>query len=242
MAEIRRQAKEPPASDAAAIEDRLRRYVDQRLGDTVEMLLVKPGFYARYRVELWAFLILFTLAAQWFWLVQQSVKNTGIAPPPVTAAATSVPKPLPPATPATSSTVPAAAARPSWPEWVRANPTPVKGALDGLLAETGVKKGSLSPLQRDKAAALLGDLKLGKTRDLDTGHLAKLLFEYLVKRSQGEAAAGGKIDAAINDSEYPAETVQRLGAQLGFAAAEIQLRKEEFQQQLVIAWLEKNPL
>jgi hypothetical protein len=233
MAEIRRPAKEPPASDAAAIEDRVRRYVDQRLGDTVETLLAKPGFYARYRVELWAFLILFTLAAQWLWLVQQSLKKPGGTSAPVAVPAPAVATPAPAV---------ATATRPNWADWVRANPTPVKGALDGLLAETGVKKGTLSPLQRDKAAALLGDIKLGKTRDLDTVHLAKLLFEYLVKRSQGEAAASGKIDAAVNDAEYPAETMQRLGAQLGFAAAEIQLRKEEFQQHLVIAWLEKNPL
>jgi hypothetical protein len=237
-----RQGKEPPASDAAAIEDRVRRYVDQRLGDTVETLLAKPGFYARYRVELWAFLILFTLAAQWLWMVQQSLPKPAAGPLPATTAASPVAsRAAPPAT-TTSAAGSVTAARPAWADWVGAHPTPVKGALDGLLAETGVKKGMLSPLQRDKAAALLGDLKIGKTKDLDTGHLAKLLFEYLVKRSQGEAAATGKIDAAVNDGEYPAETLQRLGAQLGFAAAEIQLRKEEFQQQLVIAWLEKNPL
>jgi hypothetical protein len=234
MAEIRRQAKEPPASDAAAIEDRVRRYVDQRLGDTVETLLAKPGFYARYRVELWAFLILFTLAAQWLWQVQQSLKKPGPAAPVVA--------PTLPAASSPSAGTATTAARPAWAEWLRANPALVQGALEGLLAEKGVKKGMLSPLQRDKAATLLSDLKLGRTKDLDTGHLAKLLFEYLVKRSQGEVAAGGKIDAAVNDGEYPAETLQRLGAQLGFAAAEVQLRKEDFQQQLAIAWLEKNPL
>lgn len=244
MADLRQKPAEPPATEAAAMEDRIRRYVDRRLGETAERLLERPGFYARYRVELWAFLILFTLAAQWLWLVQKSV-------PRPAAAAAALPAATPPAPPAAApSAAPSGSAaaamaapappapRPPWPDWLRAHPQVAQAGLDKLLAEEGVRKGSLSGRQRLKTAELRGDLALAKT-GLDAAHLGKLLFEYVMKRAQGETATG-QIDAAINDSEYPAAAQQRLAAELGVAAAGARTKKEEFQHELVMAWLEKN--
>lgn len=246
MADPRQRSSEIPPSEAAAMEDRIRRYVDQRLQSTAEKLLEPPGFYARYRVELWGFLILFTLAAQWFWLVKEKAPQPSRAPVPVTA-----PSPQPPAAtpPAVSTVLPPAATggsapaiaqpRLPWPEWLRAHPQLVKAGLDKMLAEEGVKKGSLSERQRTKAAEIRSDLTAGRTAALDTVHLGKLLFEYVAKRSQG-AAAGGQIDAAVNDSEYPAAALERLASELAVPAADARLRKDDFHQELVMAWLEKN--
>lgn len=219
-----------PGSESAALEGRMRRYVDERLAGTVEGLLAtRPGFYARHRVEIWGFLILFTLAAQWFWLVSQSVPRRPAAALP----AVSPPSALAPA--ATGATP--ASARPVWAEWVKSSPL-AKTGLEKLLAEEGVAKGSLSSLQRVKAGELLSDLKLAKTKTLDTGHLGRLLFEYVVKRSQG-AAATGAIDAALNPSEYPPAALQALAAELGVVAA-IDLESDTFRHELVMAWLERN--
>lgn len=245
MADSRPKALEVPPNEAAAMEERIRRYVDQRLQSTAERLLEPPGFYSRYRVELWGFLILFTLAAQWFWLVNQAPPRAAAASPAPSAALppSSVPPSVPssgaPAAAPPAAAPAASAARLPWPDWLRAHPQQARGGLDKLLAEEGVKKGSLSERQRGKAAELRGELALGKTANLDNVHLGKLLFEYVAKRSQG-AAASGSIDAAVNDSEYPAAALQRLAVELAVPAGDARLRKDDFQQELVIAWLEKN--
>lgn len=217
----------PPSGEIPAAEQRLRRYVDTRLDDMAKHLLREPGFYQRFKVELWGVLILVAAV-----LGPSLYKAT----PPRPAAPPTYDVPVTVATPPAKKTE-------LWSAWVKEHPDRVKASLEDLLTTKSLPAGTLSEVQKGNAEKYLKQLPQMQSldaRDLFFADLRLLLFEYAIRKELITLGGKveGKIDMTLGEKEYPAVELVRVAHKLGLPGAVV-IRDPDFQADLVIAHLEQ---
>ena len=229
MAREKNMPPAPPGTELPASEQRLRRYVDARLDAVAEQLLREPGFYQRYKVEIWGMVILLAT------LLAPTLYTT--APPRLATTAL-------PATTAPIAVV-SGLAKPAefWPTWVKEHPDLVKARLEELPANKTLPAGTLSDAQKNNAEKFQKQLPLVQNldpRDLFFADLRLLLFEFVAKKELSALAVkvDGKIDLVLGDKEYPVAELTKVAQKLSVTVP-VNVKDPDFQADLVMAHLEQ---
>ena len=229
MAKEKSMPPAPPGTELPASEQRLRRYVDARLDAVAEQLLREPGFYQRYKVEIWGMVILLAT------LLAPTLYTT--APPRLATTAL-------PATTAPIAVV-SGLAKPAefWPTWVKEHPDLVKARLEELPANNTLPAGTLSDAQKNNAEKFQKQLPLVQNldpRDLFFADLRLLLFEFVAKKELSALAVkvDGKIDLVLGDKEYPVAELTKVAQKLSVTVP-VNVKDPDFQADLVMAHLEQ---
>lgn len=219
-----------PGTELSASEQRLRRYVDARLDDLAGQLLREPGFYQRYKVEIWGMAILLAT------LLAPTLYKTGPSPRLATTALPTTTAPI---------VVVSGLAKPAefWPTWVKEHPDRIKARLEELLANKTMPAGTLSEAQKNNAEKFQKQLPLVQNldpRDLFFADLRLLLFEFVTRKELSALAVkvDGKIDLVLGDKEYPAAELTKVAQKLSVTVP-VNVKDPDFQADLVMAHLEQ---